>query len=137
MREIKGQKVRHGGSLSVEERKQIIEEYLTTDQTKTEIWKKYTGKSEEHGQIMRWMRMYGYLTPEVVVQTNNKFLPSAEHAYRYMNNPDKADKDLERRVRELEKQLKFSKLQVEGYEIMIDLAEKELNIPIKKKSDTK
>lgn len=133
MREKNKQEVRHGGSFSVEERKEIIEEYLTSDLTKTEIWKKYTGKSGEHGQIMRWMRMYGYTAPETIVDV----LPSHQHAYRYMNNPDKPTKDLERRVRELEKKLKLAKMRAEGFELMIELAEKELNIPIKKKFDTK
>lgn len=49
-----------------------------------------------------------------------------------MNNPDKADKDLERRVRELVNKLLEVNIKAEGYEIMIEIAEKELNIPIKK-----
>ena len=28
----------------------------------TEIWEKYTGQEEEHGQILRWMRKLGYDT---------------------------------------------------------------------------
>ena len=39
-----------------------------------EIWEKYTGEEEEHGQLLRWMRQLGYNTgiktrrPNIVVK---------------------------------------------------------------------
>jgi hypothetical protein len=27
-----------------------------------ELWEKYTGEEEEHGQMLRWMRQLGYHT---------------------------------------------------------------------------
>jgi hypothetical protein len=38
----------------------IIQEMLETCCTKREIWEKYTGHEEEHGQLLRWMRKLGY-----------------------------------------------------------------------------
>lgn len=38
----------------------IIQEMLETKCTKQEVWAKYTGQKEEHGQILRWMRKLGY-----------------------------------------------------------------------------
>ena len=46
-------------------------------------------------------------------------------------------KDLQKRIKELERQLENAQLKAEGYELMIEIAEKELKIPIRKKSDTK
>ena len=50
---------------------------------------------------------------------------------------DKNPEALQRKVQELEKQLELAQLKAEGYELMIEIAEKELNIPIRKKHDTK
>ena len=38
----------------------IVQEYLTGVLSKREIWEKYTGEKQEHGQILRWMREFGY-----------------------------------------------------------------------------
>ena len=43
-----------------EERKMIIEEYLQTGCKKRDIWEKYTGQSEEKGNLLKWMRQLGY-----------------------------------------------------------------------------
>ena len=45
---------------SKSERMAIIEEYLSSSITKQEIWEKYTGKTSEHGSLLRWMRQLGY-----------------------------------------------------------------------------
>jgi transposase-like protein len=33
------------------EKRTIIEDYLQSNQTKKELWEKYTGRSDEHGLI--------------------------------------------------------------------------------------
>ena len=38
----------------------IIQELLSTSCNKAQIWGKYTGQFEEHGQILRWMRQLGH-----------------------------------------------------------------------------
>jgi len=67
----------------------IIKELLSTGCTKAQIWGKYTGQLEEHGQLLRWMRQLGYDTSVKTRRPN------------------------------------------------VDVAEKEFNIPIRKKYNTK
>lgn len=45
--------------------------------------------------------------------------------------------ELEKRIKDLEKALECEKMRSRGFEIMIDVAEKELQIPIRKKSGAK
>jgi len=50
---------------------------------------------------------------------------------------DKSDPEqLKKRVRQLEKQLQNERIRSEFYQTMIDVAERELGISIRKKSDT-
>ena len=44
------------------EKHHIIQELLSSGCTKREIWEKYTGQEEEHGQLLRWMKQLGYDT---------------------------------------------------------------------------
>jgi len=53
-----------GRHFSKEEQHQIIQEMLDKGCTKREIWSKYTGQIEEHGQLNRWMKKLGYPTKE-------------------------------------------------------------------------
>lgn len=46
-------------------------------------------------------------------------------------------KALEKQLKETQKALQEEKLKSRAYEIMIDVAEKELNIPVRKKSGPK
>lgn len=131
--------IRTGGSLSWEEREEMIKEYLSGHSTKAEIWKKYTGQSEEHGQLLRWMRRLGYVTDENSIERKKKLLHSRIQPQATLNteHSDKDPVELQKRIKELEKQLETAQLKAEGYELMIEIAEKELKIPIGKKSGTK
>jgi hypothetical protein len=61
---------------SVEERKKIVEEYLRGGVTKNEIWYKYTGRFEEHGKLLIWMRELGYATFKKEPKLASKTSPS-------------------------------------------------------------
>lgn len=131
--------IRTGGSLSWEEREDMIKEYLTGNYTKIGLWKKYTGQDEEHGHLLRWMRKLGYLSNEKSTKRKKKFIISRQQAC-YALQTDNHDKDpveLQRRIKELERRLEAAQLSAEGYELMIEIAEKEFKIPIRKKSVTK
>ena len=52
------------------EKHQIIRELLDSGCTKAEIWEKYTGQEEEHGQLLRWMRKLGYDSSVKTRRTN-------------------------------------------------------------------
>lgn len=136
----KNKVIRLGGSFTLEERKQIIQEYLLGGQTKTEIWYKHTGQKEEHDNIHRWMRQLG-LTPDVrphiKMEKKSCTFSSATTASVEKDKKDQSPEELKQRIKELEQQLETARLKAEGFDIMIEIAEKELKIPIRKKSDTK
>lgn len=48
-----------------------------------------------------------------------------------------SDQEKDLKIKSLEKALEMEKLRSKGFETMIDVAEKELNIPIRKKAGTK
>jgi len=123
---------------TVEEKHFIINKYLSSSSSKREIWHKYTGYEIEHGQITRWMRQLGY----------SDKLKSSTFAIRTttMQNRKRPEKQteesienlqLKKRVEELEKQLKDAEMKAIAFSTMVDIAEKEFNIPIRKKFNTK
>lgn len=118
---------------NVLERRAIIQDYLTGTLSKREVWKKYTGQQEEKGQMLRWMRQLGYLSKEK--RSIHIPLPTKSN----QNNPQSSasPEDLQKRIKELELQLAEAQLKAEGYQMMIEIAEKELKIPIRKKLNTK
>ena len=119
------------------EKHRIIRELISTGCTKASIWEKYTGKKEEHGQLLRWMQQLGYDTG---IRTRK---PTIVPSYSPMskNTAQKLDDFesllLKKRIAELEKQLKDAELRAIAFSTMVDIAEKEFNIPIRKKLATK
>ncbi|MEX0986062.1 MAG: hypothetical protein WD052_01205 [Bacteroidales bacterium] len=77
-----------------------------------------------NSSILEWMRKFGYCSdpdiPEPMAESHNKSDP----------------KQLKKKVRKLEKQLENERIRSEFYQTMIDVAERELGISIRKKSDT-
>lgn len=116
------------------ERRQIIEEYLEGGKSKQEIWKKHTGLQEEHGGLLRWMRELGF------VELNNSPILEATNLLNMRKSKDQYSTEnlqLQKKIEDLEKALVNSELRALAFETMIDVAEKELKISIKKKSFTK
>lgn len=132
--------LRSGRSFTLSERQKIIEEMLSTNCTKVEIWKKYTGRNEEHGQLLKWMRQLGYNTENfsrsfnfggnnILMPNKKKPFPIGEESFEILQ--------LKKRVLELENQLKDAEMKAIAFSTMVDIAEKEFNIPIRKKLNTK
>ena len=125
------------------EKHQIIQEMLSTQATKQAIWKKYTGREEEHGKIIKWMRQLGYDAGisfrRFNFESNLKSMAQkkSERIDKESNKGNSEHIELKRRIADLEKQLKEAELKAIAYSTMIDIAEKELKIPIRKKLDTK
>jgi len=114
-------------------RRKVIEEYLSTNVSKMSLLRKYDIKMKSG--IQRWMKLYGYKEKQPAVLI---FTWRSSHALVRKMNTDKASKkQLEEKIKELERLLEDEKLRSEIYERMIDKAEKELKIPIRKKSDTR
>ena len=109
----------------------MVEDYLNGGLSKAEIWRRYTGRTEEHGKIIKWMRQFGYL---------ERTLPSEALSLAIMpgsTTPQSSVEELQKRIKQLEQQLLDSQLKEEAYRRMIDIAEKELKVSIRKKPNTK
>ena len=112
----------------------VIEEYLSTGCQKKGLLAKYGigGK----GAIQRWMRLYGYHDPHTKRDQKLKFvLPIATHIS--MPSDSQNVRDLQKKIQELERQLLDEKLRSEAYLRIIEKAEEELKIHIRKKPSTK
>jgi transposase len=106
----------------------VVQEYLNTHQSQREILKKYNiaGRC----CITNWMRKFGFKEPsreQIELQrTMSKEI-----------NKTPAERALEVEISALKEELKHEKLRTEALSTMIDIAEKELKISIRKKSGTK
>lgn len=135
-----------GKHLSETERHAIIQEMLKNNWTKQYTWELYTGEPEERGQLLRWMRKLGYVgkiqhKQYVSKRSIRKFEVKSVSMSESLNaDTEQASFEimqLKKRVAELEKQLKDAEMKAIAYATMVDIAEKEFNIPIKKKFNTK
>lgn len=127
-------------SFSRVQKHQIVQDYLTSSLSKREIWEKYTGEKEEHGQILRWMRQFGYETESAFTDTSNfeEITVNMKKKISSLSNNQTADAledtdALKRRVALLEYKLKEEQAKAAAFSTMIDIAEKELKISIRKK----
>ncbi len=125
------------------EKHQIIQEYIATKCTKQSIWEKYTGYKEEHGSLLRWMQQLGYddritirrpnfATNQIVMSKKRKPLKSDETESESFENLQ-----LKKRIKELEAQLQDAEMKAIAFSTMVDIAEREFKIPIRKKLNTK
>jgi transposase len=124
---------------SIEQQHFIIKEYLRSGLSKDEIWRKYTGKAD-HGCLIRWMRNLGYLTSNGQLKpklAENKGGMSKKTPVVPPLRDDFEVQQLQKRIAELEKQLKDAELKAIAFSTMVDIAEQEFKIPIRKKFNTK
>ena len=120
------------------EKHEIIKELIETGLTKQEIWEKYTGKKKEHGTLLRWMRALGYDANKTMQRPNfvENSKPMAKATDR-VNQEYFESIQINKRITELETQLKTAEMKAIAFSTMIDIAEKEFKIPIRKKFITK
>ncbi len=104
-------------------KEQVCSEFLKGGITKADIERKY---QVGHGRVLYWLQECGYLakdgslTPKRILMGKNK--------------PDSSDTlSSAARIKQLEKALEQANLQAEAYRLMIEIAERELKIDIKKK----
>jgi transposase len=121
------------------ERHRIINEWINSGCSKNEIWRKYTGHREEHGHLLRWMRQLGYLP---AFEGRRRNIVSKSYSMEEKNDNANASESFEvlqlkKRISELEKQLKDAELKAIAFSTMVDIAEREFKIPIRKKLNTK
>ena len=111
-------------------KKKVIEEYLAGGISKMDLLRKYNIRTKSG--IQRWMKKFGYT--DVYKATEVTFTPITSPA---LTKKLKDEHELHKRIKELERQLAEEKLRSEAYARIIDKAEKELKIPIRKKPNTK
>ena len=110
---------------------QIIQEYLQTGCSYFKLQKKY---GIGHTTIWRWVRQY---------QINHNLQSTGPQQKYYLGVMNKRKRSVSEKEQELlakidslEKQLKNQELKAHVLDTMIDVAEKELNISIRKKPGT-
>jgi len=116
-------------------KRRVIEEYLQTGVSKKELIEKHNIKSK--GAFKTWMRQLGYEDFNVKHSSLNANY-KIEMAEQFTD--DQSGEDLEalsKRIKELERLLEDERLKSEAYSRMIELAEKELKISIRKKANTR
>jgi len=106
---------------------QIATEFLTTSSTLKELMKKYgfTGS----GTIYNWIRKYKLSIPSEETLKVNQMMETEK-------NKSPRELTLEKEIEELKKQIKFEQLKAKAYQKMIEIAERDLSISIKKKAWT-
>jgi transposase len=104
-------------------KKNVVSEVLSGKMNKDEAKRVYgiRGKST----VLRWIRKFESQEVRPIVMTKKK------------SSSDLSKEEALAKVKELEKALRLAEIKAAGYSMMIDIAEKELKVPIRKKLDTK
>lgn len=109
-------------------KKKVVEEFLTTSQTQREIMLKYNILGM--GSISRWCRTFGISKP-TQQEIDLQLIMSKEA------NKTKRELELEAKIQELQKDLDTERFRTKALNKMIDIIERDLKIPVRKKSGTK
>lgn len=116
-------------SYSDEEKMAMIQEYLTTDISMSQISRKYR---IGHSSISRWMSIFGIvMQAQSPSQVNN--MPQNQKT----QDKSVSNEVLEARLRELQSELERERLKNLALTTMIEVAEEELHIDIRKKAGAK
>jgi transposase len=107
---------------------QVIQEYLNTGISQKQLKKKYSIGG--NNCINNWMRKFG--TSEVTVEQIN-----LQQAMSKDEEKTPRERKLEAKVKELERALEHERLRTLALDTMINIAERDLKISIRKKSGTK
>lgn len=116
-------------------KEKVVNEYLVTGCTKMFLIRKYNIQFKS--AIQTWMRTLGYKDPQQGLQLpkfGEIIFPSLQ---KKLKTTDKNVANLQKKIQELEHQLEDEKLRSEAYARVIEKAEQELKIPIRKKPNTK
>ncbi len=106
----------------------IVQDYLSTGISQEELKKKYnfTGCNN----IYNWMRKFGLSKP-------NEDQIQLHRAMRVEKQKSSSEQELELKVKNLEEELKREQFKTLALNTMINIAERELKVDIRKKSGAK
>lgn len=102
----------------------VCQEYLSSNLSSSEVMSKYNIQGKNN--IRRWIIKFGLENPTNISMTKSEG-----------TSKSKEELKLESRIRKLEKALEHEKLRSLAFNTMIDVAEEELKINIRKKSGSK
>ena len=106
----------------------VVEEYLSTDISQSELKKKYNFGGNNN--IPNWMRKFGLSKlSEEQIELHQAMAKEIEKT--------SLEKELELKVSKLEADLKLEQLRTKALSTMIDIAERELKVDIRKKPGAK
>jgi transposase-like protein len=107
---------------------QVVQEYLSTDQSQKEVMLRYNIRGKN--TITKWMRKFDLQAPsQQQIELQRTMAKEIEKTAK--------EQELESRVQQLQKQLEYEKLRTLALNTMIDIAERDLKITIRKKSGAK
>ena len=131
---VVGKRIKNQILFTEVEKRLIIDDYLTGNLSKVAVYKRYTGRSSDHGTMIRWMYQYG-IKDKLTEDCTFISMPKEKKDNSSSDNFETLT--LKRRIEELEKQVKTSEIKAIAFSLMVDIAEKEFNISIRKKHNTK
>lgn len=102
----------------------VCQEYLSSNLSASELMSKYNIQGKNN--IRNWILKFDLESP------TSKSMAKSEHTFK-----SKEELKLEAKIKELEKALENEKLRSLAFNTMIDVAEEELKINIRKKSGAK
>lgn len=132
---VLGQWLSTGLYFSDEEKLIILQDYLSGNESKKDVYQRYTGYQEEHGKLKKWLRKFK-MEDKYVKNTIFTDMPKKK-SKKEANSEDFENLLLKKRVEVLEKKLREAEMKAIAYSSMVDIAEKEFKIPIRKKYNTK
>ena len=107
---------------------QVVQEYLSTDISQEEVKKKYNFGGSQN--IYRWMRKFGLSKP-------NEDQIQLHRAMRVEKQKSSSEQELELKIKTLEEDLKREQFKTLALNTMIDIAECQLKVDIRKKPGAK
>jgi transposase-like protein len=107
---------------------QVVQEYLNTGLSQRDLMKKY--KFGGSNNITKWMRKFDLQAPSEQEKELQRTMAKQEEKSSY-------EQELESKVKKLEEQLEYEKFRTLALNTLIDVAERDLKISIRKKAGAK
>jgi transposase-like protein len=114
--------------ISDEVQLQIVHEYLNSSATQEELKRKYNFGGNNN--ISNWMRKFGLSKPSEEQIKLHQFMSKEKQK-------STLEQELELKIKKLEDDLKREQFRTMALNTMIDIAERELKVDIRKKSGAK
>lgn len=106
----------------------VVHEYMSTDVSQRELMEKFNIRG--NNTIKKWMRKFDLQEPDQDQIELQRTMAKQKEKTSY-------ERELEAKVQKLEQQLDYEQLRTLALDTMIDIAERDLKISIRKKSGAK